>query len=89
VSTGWTVKDLVVHLLVRERKPSPTRMMIDDRGLACVVCGGGTFTRRSVTVITSGAANTGFNKVADAVTCHSCGFLHHFVAGVVKPVDED
>lgn len=87
--TGWTVKDLVVHLLVRERKPNPTRMMIDDRALACVVCGGGTVTRRSVTVITSGAANTGLNKVADAVTCHSCGFLHHFVAGMGRPVDED
>jgi hypothetical protein len=40
-------------------------------------------------VITSGAANTGLNKVADAVTCHSCGFLHHFVAGMGRPVDED
>jgi hypothetical protein len=36
----------------------------------------------------SGAANTGFNQSADAVTCSSCGFIHQFVAGVVEPVDE-
>ena len=69
-------------------RPTPLRMVIDDRRLACVVCSGDTFTKRNVTMITSGAANTGFNKVADAVVCSSCGFIHHFVAGVVTPITE-
>jgi hypothetical protein len=67
-------------------KPTPEPMAVKGRPLTCVVCGGVGFTRRSVTMITSGAANTGFNKVADAVTCGACGFIHHFVAGVVEPV---
>ena len=66
--------------------PEPERMAIDGRPLACVVCGGDTFTRRNVTMLTAGLANTGLNKSADAVTCSGCGFIHHFVVGVVKPV---
>lgn len=69
-------------------KPTPEPMAVEGRELACVVCGGRTFTKRGVTVITSGAANTGLNKTADAVTCSSCGFIHHFVVGVAKPVAE-
>ena len=69
-------------------KPTPERMAVEGRPLACVVCGADTFTKRNITMITSGAANTGLNKVADAVTCSSCGFIHHFVAGVVKRVSE-
>ena len=68
-------------------KPVPEPMSVKGRRLACVVCGGEAFTKRNITVITSGAANTGFNKAAEAVTCGSCGFIHHFVTGVVEPAD--
>ena len=69
-------------------KPTPERMVVEGRPLACVICGGDTFTKRNVTMLTSGLANSGLNKSADVVTCSSCGFIHHFVVGVVKPVSE-
>jgi predicted nucleic-acid-binding Zn-ribbon protein len=65
--------------------PTPERMEVAGRLLACVVCGGDTFTKRSITMITSGLANSGFNKSVDAVTCAGCGYIHQFVLGVVKP----
>ncbi|WP_156391280.1 MULTISPECIES: hypothetical protein [unclassified Nocardioides] len=67
---------------------TPERMQVEGRALSCVVCEGGTFTRRTITLITSGVANSGFNKEVDAVTCSSCGYIHQFVRGVVQTVEE-
>jgi len=67
---------------------TPGRMEVAGRPLTCVVCGGDTFTSRTVTLITSGVANSGLNKRADAVTCAGCGYIHQFVTGSVTPVAE-
>jgi phosphoglucosamine mutase len=36
---------------------------------------------RIITLVTSGFANSGFNKEADAVTCAACGYIHQFGKG--------
>lgn len=64
-------------------KPVPQQMAVGDRPLTCVVCGADAFTKRSITLITSGFANSGFNKEVDAVTCADCGYIHQFVLGSV------
>ncbi|WP_395691652.1 hypothetical protein [Nocardioides sp.] len=65
---------------------TPSRMLVADEPLACVVCRGDLFTRRSITLTTAGFANTGFNKEVDAVTCGRCGYIHQFVVGCVLEV---
>ena len=66
-------------------RPEPTQMRVLDRPLTCVVCAGDRFTERSITIITSGFANSGLNKSGQAVTCAACGYIHQFVTGSVTP----
>ena len=56
--------------------PQPVQIRVLDRPLTCVVCAGDEFTERTITVITSGVANSGLNKSAQAVACASCGYIH-------------
>ena len=69
-------------------RPTPVHVEVAGRALRCLVCDADVFTVRTITLITSGLANTGFNKQADVATCGTCGHLHQFVAGalVTRPV---
>ena len=67
-------------------KHTPVGMQVNGQPLVCVVCGAEAFTKRSLTLITSGIANSGFNKEVDAVTCAACGYIHQFVLGSVVSV---
>ena len=58
-------------------RPTPVHVEVAGRALRCLVCDADVFTVRTITLITSGLANTGFNKqatwppAAPAVTCTS------------------
>jgi hypothetical protein len=59
--------------------------------LTCFVCGGEVFDRRSMTLLTSGLANSGFNKSGEIAICLGCGYVHTFMGGTRldwEPVDE-
>jgi hypothetical protein len=45
------------------------------------VCQGEVFERRSMTLVTSGWANTGFNKSGQLAVCVTCGYVHVFFEG--------
>ena len=49
--------------------------------LVCFVCQGDTFERRTMTLVTSGLANTGFNKSGQLAVCTTCGYVHIFFQG--------
>jgi hypothetical protein len=50
-------------------------------GLTCFVCGGSTYRRRTMTLLTSGIANSGFNKRGEIAICATCGYVHTFMGG--------
>jgi hypothetical protein len=72
------------------RGPQPVRVTVAGRSLPCVVCDGDRFTVRSITLITSGFANSGANTRAEVATCAACGYLHQFVLGSLetRPYDD-
>jgi hypothetical protein len=49
--------------------------------LSCFVCGGESYERRSMTLNTSGIANSGFNKLGEVAVCATCGYVHTFMGG--------
>ena len=49
--------------------------------VTCLVCQGDQFEQRSMTLVTSGFANTGFNKSGQLAVCVTCGFVHLFFQG--------
>jgi len=59
----------------------PERVDVAGRQLSCQVCHGTTFVHRTMKLATSGFANSGFNKQADAAVCMVCGFVHTFLGG--------
>jgi hypothetical protein len=64
-------------------KGVPERVEVAGRQLSCQVCQGSTFVHRTVKLATSGIANSGFNKQADAAVCRECGFVHTFLGGTL------
>ena len=62
-------------------KGVPERVELAGRQLTCLVCRGGTFVHRTTKLATSGIANSGFNKQADAAVCVDCGYVHTFLGG--------
>jgi hypothetical protein len=50
--------------------------------LVCFVCQSDTFERRTMTLLTSGIANSGFNKSGQIAVCVTCGYVHTFMGGV-------
>jgi hypothetical protein len=50
-------------------------------GLSCFVCQGDTYERRTMTLLTSGIANSGFNKRGEIAICATCGYVHTFMGG--------
>jgi hypothetical protein len=57
----------------------PERVEVAGRELSCLVCQGGRFVHRTMKLTTSGLANSGFNKQADAAVCLTCGHVHTFL----------
>jgi hypothetical protein len=53
--------------------------------LTCQVCQGDAFDRRTMTLLTSGIANSGFNKRGEIAVCGTCGYVHTFMGGT--PLD--
>lgn len=53
--------------------------------LVCFLCQGEVFQRRTMTLVTSGWANTGFNKSGLLAVCATCGYVHTFFEG--SPLD--
>jgi len=49
--------------------------------MTCSVCHGDTYHRRTMTLLTSGIANSGFNKRGEIAVCTTCGYVHTFIAG--------
>jgi hypothetical protein len=49
--------------------------------LVCFVCRGDEFERRTMTLVTSGWANSGFNKSGELAVCARCGYVHTFFQG--------
>jgi hypothetical protein len=47
----------------------------------CSVCQGDVFERRSMTLVTSGLANSGFDKSGQLAVCATCGDVHIFFQG--------
>ena len=57
------------------------KLVVVDKALTCLVCGGDRFAQREVLLNTSGATFLGFdafNQAADGAVCTACGFVHHF-----------
>ena len=61
------------------------RVSSAGHGLTCVVCQGARFDRRTMTLLTSGIANSGFNKRGELAVCATCGYVHTFMGGT--PLD--
>ena len=59
----------------------PQRVIAAGHPLICQVCKGGTFEHRTMTLTTSGIANSGFNKRAELAVCTTCGHVTTFLAG--------
>ena len=60
-------------------------------GLRCFVCQGDTYDRRTMTLLTSGLANSGFNKRGEIAVCATCGYVHTFMGGTRlewRPVED-
>jgi hypothetical protein len=58
--------------------------------LICFVCQADTFERRTMTLTTSGIANSGFNKRGELAVCATCGYVHIFMGGTAltwEPVE--
>lgn len=49
--------------------------------LVCFVCRGDEFERRTMTLVTSGLANSGFNKSGELAVCATCSYVHTFFKG--------
>jgi hypothetical protein len=49
--------------------------------LTCFVCRGESYERRTMTLNTSGIANSGFNKRGEIAICATCGYVHTFMGG--------
>ena len=62
-------------------KGVPERVDVAGRELSCQICQGTTFVHRTMKLTTSGIANSGFNKQADAAVCVDCGYVHTFMGG--------
>ena len=56
-------------------------LVVAGRRFACLVCATDVFERRTMTLVTSGIANSGFNKRGDLAVCTACGYVHTFLAG--------
>jgi hypothetical protein len=56
-------------------------LVVAGRRLACLVCAADVFERRTMTLVTSGIANSGFNKRGELAVCAGCGYVHTFMAG--------
>jgi len=55
------------------------RVTIAGRPLVCTICQGDTFVHRQLKLITSGLANSGFNKTGEAAVCATCRYVHTFL----------
>ncbi|HET7071916.1 MAG TPA: hypothetical protein VFI40_13910 [Nocardioides sp.] len=67
------------------------RVSSAGHGLSCFVCRSDTFDRRTMTLLTSGIANSGFNKRGEIAICATCGYVHTFMAGTRldwRPVED-
>jgi hypothetical protein len=49
--------------------------------LTCFVCRTDIYERRTMTLNTSGIANSGFNKRGEVAVCDTCGYVHTFMGG--------
>ena len=59
-----------------------TEVVVLGKTLACLVCGGGSFTRREIKLNTTGMSFMNLdwaNKSADGAVCNACGFVHSFL----------
>jgi hypothetical protein len=68
------------------------RVSSAGHGLSCFVCRHDTFDRRSMTLLTSGIANSGFNKRGQIAICATCGYVHTFMGGtrlVWQPIEDE
>ncbi len=63
----------------------PERVSAAGHPLICFVCQGDEFERRTMTLLTSGLANSGFNKSSEVAVCATCGYVHTFFQGA--PLD--
>ena len=60
---------------------SAQQVIVNDRVVACTVCGGDRFSCREITMNTPGASFLGFdwaNASADGAICLGCGYVHQF-----------
>lgn len=64
-------------------KGVPERVDVAGRQLSCLVCQSTTFVHRTITLTTSGFANSGFNKQGDAAVCQECGYVHTFLGAQI------
>jgi hypothetical protein len=67
--------------MVEYAKPT-TRVLVLDKPLACLVCGGGEFARREVAINTKGMTFMNLdwlNRSGDGAVCTACGYVHVFM----------
>ena len=60
------------------------RVTVAGRPLVCLICQGDTFVHRTMKLLTSGVANSGFNKTGDAAVCATCRYVHTFLGGTLQ-----
>ncbi len=66
---------------------SGQQVVVAGRTLRCVVCGADTFSHLTVTLNTSGIADSGLNKRGELAVCSVCGYVHVFMGTLVwQPV---
>ena len=57
----------------------PERVTVAGRPLVCTICQGDAFVHRTLKLLTSGIANSGFNRTGDAAVCATCRYVHTFL----------